>query len=534
MNRRFRLHVFLPEDEDGFIPPTNSDELDECAVEGLFSDYFTPSSYGLLRNDQVELVSEIFELQEDDLETVNKLKKELRDLYPGADVLQTHDTSPDRDGPEWEYSLDIIILVANVQLNSPPIRWTYSADISEKGLRPLFGKQFTPPGAAANGHIALTDGRDLCGVNIDSGEVTWSIGLLRSAYRSPVSINQTLVVELETEHKAYDIASGECLWTVEEIPCGTTTTRHTVLDEYCYFGDFEGCIWELSSTGNYQLITNLKGRIIGVYPTEEYVYALKGRKDESGRTPETLHAIDRKSGEEEWVFSPEEKLERAITASSNYVWVSTHEEMVALHSESGDIAWTKSSIELGSDEENENTNTGNNNLESDSWQSNNLEEAEGPHSIDWGIQNDGEYEAKIKKLNHWASGSSYGRKLDDKTFKTVLNARPVLDEALFAPTNRGLLQVDPASGEVGWKALAKDNLRPSAVLGPFSPPTQDENHIYIGDSETVYSVDKQTGEIIWEFEIPGSPGTMTFDLDTESLTFVTRGLAINVGLTDSK
>jgi outer membrane protein assembly factor BamB len=493
MAQTLRLHLFLPANDNGVIPPTSRDDLDEF---GLFNDYFPSSSYASLRDEQRDLVSQIFEEREDNLQKIDELERELRDLYPEADLLRVRDNSDlyDQEGPEWEYDSNIIIQVANFGIDSPHIRWQYGDD--------LFGKQLTPPSAVAGGHIALTDGRNLWGVNTESGEVTWSFTIPGSTSRSPTLVGQTVIVEAKDEHIAYNIESGEKRWTVDDLPV-RLTTRHITLNEHCYFGDHEGTVWELSSTGDYRAICDLGERIIEVCPTEEQVYALMRGEGQSGIVPETLHAVDRISGDEHWVFSPEKTLNSEVAAGSEFVFVSTREKIVALHSETGDIAWIKSPTE-SSDEEAD-TDTGNKDSDNNDTGNNTSDEPVGTSLIDW--------------------------KNKDRYQSMFFTARPVLDDALFAPTNEGLLRIDPSTGDVAWKALTGDDERKrgssNQPLGPFSPPSHDQGRLYLAAGDSVYAINKKDGETRWEFETPGNPGTMTFDPDTDSLTFVTRGLAIN-------
>jgi outer membrane protein assembly factor BamB len=500
MAQTLRLHVFPPANDEGIIPPTSKNDLDEFAVEELFYDYFGTSPHASLRYDQPEIVSRIFEERDDNLETIDELERRLRELYPKADVLRVRAFSErdDRDGPEWEYDIDIIIQVANLETDSPRIRWQYGED--------LYGKGLTPPGASASEHIALTNGHNLWGVNIESGEASWSVTLPERTSRSPILVGQAVIVKTKDGHIAYSIESGEKRWTADDPSAGVTPTRHITLNGDCYYGDSEGTIWELSSTGDCRAICELGERIIAVYPTAQQVYALMRGEGKSGLTPGTLHAVDRTSGDEQWVFEPEQKLNRKFAAGPEYVFVSTGREMSALRSDSGDIAWTKSPTEPSADEEDD-TATGNkNNRDSDAGATTPDE-----WKVDW----------KSKKTSSIKRGQSMS-----------FTARPLFDDALFAPTSEGLLRIEPSTGDVVWKALTRDENQKRLSWG--SPPTHDQEHIYIGASDSVYAIDKQNGEQKWEFETPGNPGTMTFDTDTESLTFVTQGLAVNVAVDEIK
>jgi outer membrane protein assembly factor BamB len=479
-----------PEDEDGVIAPETDEELGEHAVERLFGEYFRPSGYASLRDNRTEEVSQIFEDREDNLAKIDELEEKLRDLYPSADVLRTRSDAElyDREGPEWEYNEDIVLLIANVRTKSPPIRWQFGYDI--------YGKQLTPPGAVTNGCIALTDGQELYGLNSETGNVIWSTQLPERTNRSPTLIGETVIVETKGSHRAYHIRSGDNLWNLEEAPT-TTTTRHVPLNNSCYFGDFEGTVWELSSDGECRAVGELNERIISVYPTEKHVYALKRGDGKSGTTPESVHKIAQDSGDEIWTYSPEESLTSEMIVNSDHALVSTNNKIVALQAESGDVAWVEPNIDPDPGDERDLGTTTDDGQQSGDWR-----------AFDSSSQRDSPKEEESR---------------------TGFAEQPIIDDDIFAPTNKGLLRISPNSGEIIWESLT-NHVGDTQWLAVqiFSPPTQDEDTVYIGADDTVYAVDKQDGEIVWQFETPSQPGTMTFCPDSESLTFVTRGLAINV------
>lgn len=517
-----RLHVFPPANEEGIIPPTSENDSGEFAVEESFRSHFPLSSYASLRYNRPEIVSRIFGDQDDNLDRIDELERELRELYPEADVLRVRDDSgqDDQEGPEWEYDGDIIIRVANLGIDSPQIRWQHGED--------LYGEQLTPPGASASEQIALTDGRNLRGVNIDSGEVTWSVTIPERTRRSPILVGQAVITETEGGHIAYGIESGEKRWTVDNPAAGIATTRHMCLNRYCYYGDSEGTLWELSSTGNYRAICELEERIIAVYPTEEQVYALMIAEGKSGLTPETLHAVNRTSGDEQWVFAPEESLKREFAAGLEFVFVSTRKEMFALHPESGDVVWSKPLTESSTNKRAD-ANSGDKNTSSQDDETKIADESNGTDSInspDWrAFDSDNTSRSTL-------SASA------DQSKSIHFTTQPITDEKLFAPTNNGLLQIEPSTGDVSWKALTRDNkqnqFRFGFPVGQCSPPTHTEDYICIGAGDSVYAIHKESGKQEWEFETPGNPGTMTFDSETGSLTFVTQGLAINISVDDTK
>lgn len=490
MSKTLRLRVLPPEDEEGLIAPETDEELGEDAVERLFEEHFRRSNYASLRDNRTEEVSQIFEDRVDNLAKIDELEEKFRDLYPAADVLRTRSDAElyDREGPEWEYDEDIILLIANVRTKSPPIRWQFGRDI--------YGKQLTPPGAITNGYIALTDGQELYGLNSETGDVIWSTQLPERTNRSPTLIGETVIVETKGSHRGYNIRSGDNLWNLEDVPT-TTTTRHVPLNNSCYFGDFEGTVWELSSDGECRAVGELNERIIAVYPTEKYVYVLKRGDGKSGTTPESVHKIAQDSGDEIWSYSPEESLRSEAVVNSEHACVSTNNKIVALQAESGDIAWTEPNTDTNPSEERDLESTTDDEQQSSDWRS--------------------------------FDSQSLRTSTSEQETRTRFVARPIIDGGIFAPTNQGLLRISPDSGEIIWKSLS-DHVSGTQWPGisMFSPPTQDEDTVYIGADATVYAVDKQDGEIVWRFETPSQPGTMTFCPDSESLTFVTRGLAINV------
>jgi outer membrane protein assembly factor BamB len=186
-----------------------------------------------------------------------------------------------------------------------------------------------------------------------------------------------------------------------------------------------------------------------------------------------------------------------MIANSDHALVSTNNKIVALQAESGDVAWVEPNIDPDPGDERDLGTTTDDGQQSGDWR-----------AFDSSSQRDSPKEEESR---------------------TGFAEQPIIDDDIFAPTNKGLLRISPNSGEIIWESLT-NHVGDTQWLAVqiFSPPTQDEDTVYIGADDTVYAVDKQDGEIVWQFETPSQPGTMTFCPDSESLTFVTRGLAINV------
>lgn len=384
----------------------------------MFLNYFPSSSHASLRHDDAEIVSQIFEDREDNLQRAAELVSELEDLYPEADILRTRKDVTDAMGAEWECNEDILVIVANLNIQSSPINWQFNKDV--------YGKQLTPPGCVSEGRLGLTDGRNLWGLSTTTGDQIWSVDLPNRANRTPILVGQTIVVETGEAHRGYDTEPGECLWVVGDLPT-TTTTCHILRAQSCYFGDFEGTIWELKENGDWRSICSLDERIISVHVDESHVYALKRGPDQSGTTPETIHAIRKETGQIGWTHTPNGTLRSHLTSSAEHLFVSTRERLIALDVESGTVVWrnpvpsSKPDNEKVESEDSDRFSTDPDDDGSDNSLSTN---------IDW----DTDFQYESESIN-----------------RISLSSKPIFEEDLFAPTTRGLLRITSTSGEIEWK-----------------------------------------------------------------------------------
>lgn len=507
MESTIRLHIFLPTNEDGEeIPPTIEME-DEYALEETFSEYFVRSGYGSIRSEGPEIVSEVFEDRPDNIELVSELETECRRLYPEADVLRVRDDNDRDDGPAWEYREDIIIWVGNLGNESPPIRWQFGEDI--------YGLQKSPAIGTADGTIPLTDGKTLWNVTTEGGSVRWSIELETMTNRNPTLAGKTIIIEGKNSLRGYAVEDGTRNWEIRDTQMTFLTARPVSVDSGCYLGDADGTVCHVSPEGELHLVCELESRVETIYIGERHVYALTTEPGQSGTTPHTVHAIDRESEIVRWTFTPEKRLNRHIVSGSEKLFLSTSERIVALDAATGNTVWklaapSSEMVEVNAEEDESTSAQTDDDPVEDSAESNS----------DSGVS---EFESNLD----WKGKDTY------KPNKSILrfSTQPLFEEYLYAPTNEGLLKIEPDTGEILWRTHPKGD-EESGVVWPrdvsTSPPTSDGTLLYLGSGDVVYAIELDDGKIKWKFETPGSPGAITYCDTSESVMFVTRGLAVNI------
>lgn len=507
MKSTLRLHIFPPTDEEGEEQPPTLDTEDRYALETAFSECFVHSGYGTLRPDKPEMVSEIFEDRPDNMELVAELEAECQRLYPEADVLRVRTDNDRDDGPAWEYREDIIIQVANLDAMTPEIRWQFGEDI--------FGLQQSPAVGATNGTIPLTNGKTLWGIATKTGEAEWSCDMEASTSRNPTLVNETVIVEGRSTIRGYSLGTGTQRWQIEDAKTGLLTARPIPVDEGCYLGDADGKIYHLSTEGDLVLVCELNARVEALHADEYCVYALTQEPGQSGTTPKTVNSIDRQSETIQWTFTPEERLNRGIVSGSGRVFVSTFDRILALNAGDGDIDW-----ELANTLTEESETDGEERQSKPTRSKNDSSNRTG----------DAESEAEGSK-GGWRSDVEWSSKQVSTESRLKFITQPLFKQSLYAPTNSGLLKIEPETGEIIWQSLSESDeesatstdIRPSA-----SPPTSDGTVLYIASGDIIYAIELDSGEILWQFETPGEPGAVTYCDTSESVSFVTRGLTVNI------
>lgn len=506
MKSTVRLHIFLPTDENKEkIPPTLETE-DEYALEETFSEYFVQSGYGSIRSEGPEIVSGIFEDRPDNIELVSELETECQRLYPEADVLRVRDDNDRDDGPAWEYREDIIIWIGNLSDEIPDIRWQFGENI--------YGLQKSPAIGTADGTIPLTDGKTLWSVTTEAGSVRWSANLENMTSRNPTLVGETIIIVGKNSLRGYAVEDGTRNWEVRDTQISFLTARPVSVDGGCYIGDADGMVCHVSPKGELNFVCELDSRVVTIYVDEDHVYALTTEPGQIGTTPHTVHAIDRESEMVRWTFTPEKTLDRHIVSGSEKVFLSTFKRIVALDAATGNTVWklaapSSEMVEVNGEED----------------------ESTSPQTDDDPV----EYSAES---NSDSGISDFESNLDWKgkdTFKPKkslhFSTQPLFEKYLYAPTNKGLLKIDPDSGEALWQVHPEGDKESETTFPSnlsFSPPTSDGTLLYLGIRDVVYAIELDNGEIKWEFETPGMPGAITYCNTSESVTFVTRGLAENV------
>jgi outer membrane protein assembly factor BamB len=511
MEPTIRLHIFLPTDEDGEeIPPTIELE-DEYALEETFSKYFVRSGYGFIRSEGPEIVSVVFEDRPDNIELVSELETECQRLYPEADVLRVRDDNNRDDGPAWEYGEDIIIWVGNLGNENPTIRWQYGEDI--------YGLEKSPAIGTADGTIPLTDGKTLWGVTTDTGAIQWSTELKNMTARNPLLVGKTIIIEGKNALWGYAIEDGRQTWMCQDTKLSNLTARPVSVDSGCYLGNVDGAVCHISPEGELHLICEIDSRVETICIDERHIYALTREPGQSGTMPDTVQAIDRETEMVRWTFTPGDQLNRYVVSGSEKVFLSTTEQIVALNAATGDMTWkldaaTSEEAELDSKED-----------ESTSDQSDDGAEEHLSYSEPDSISSDIEWNTKEYY------GNTGGDLYKSDTSKLRLSTQPLFNEYLYAPTNEGVLKIEPDTGEVLWRTRPEGNEESGGVWPrdtSTSQPTSDGTLLYFGSGDVVYAIELDDGGIKWKFETPGSPGAITYCDTSESVTFVTRGLAVNV------
>lgn len=507
MQSTVRLHIFLPTDEDGIkIPPTVEGE-DRHALDEAFSEYFFRSNHASIRSEGPEIVSTIFEDRPDNNEHISELETECQRLYPEANVFRVRDSNDVDNGPEWEYREDIIIFVGNLGDESPSVRWEFGENI--------YGLQKSPSIGTKDGIIPLTDGKTLWGIATDDGGMRWSVELDTTTTRNPILVGSTIVIDGKNALCGYAIEDGALNWKVKGTELSQLTARPVSVDSGCYLGDVDGVVSHVSPEGELYLVCELDSRIEKIYIDENYIYAITTEPGQSGTTPHAINAIDRENETVHWTSTLEKGLNRHVVSGSEKLFVSTIERIISLDAATGETVWELSALPS---EEN-----GENGKEDELNPSQHKNEIDGDSADSHSDSKDSGIESNVA----WKAGAK------SNTSRLEFSTQPLFDDYLYAPTNKGVLKIEPDSGEIVWKnqLLGGNEYGGSfSFTQPTSPPTLDSTQLYLGNGDVVYAIGLEAGEIKWQFETPGMPGAITYCDITESITFISRGLAVNIDI----
>lgn len=303
---------------------------------------------------------------------------------------------------------------------------------------------------------------------------------------------------------------------LQDTQLGHLTARPVSVDDGCYLGDGDGAVCHISPEGELHCVCELNSRVETIYVDERHIYALTRDLGQSGTIPDTVHAIDREMETVRWTFIPEGQLNRYVVSGAEKFFLSTSEQIVALDAATGNIVW-KSGTPVSEE------------VEWTAFESTSAQSDDNPeeHSAD------SEPESGLSGIE-WKPKEHYEKKERNRSIdrsRLRFSTQPLFKKDLYAATTEGVVKIEPDTGEILWRTHREGD-GDSDIAFPrnmsASPPTSDGTLMYLGSGDVVYAIELDGGKIKWQFETPGRPGAITYCDTSESVTFVTQGLAVNV------
>lgn len=107
---RYRLHVFLPPDDDVPADPEET-EARLAELEVAFGDLFDPAEGAAVQEHTREWVSEVFEDPSAEMDRIDAFERECRRIYPEANVIKTGQNRDVMDGRAAEQGYDEALIL---------------------------------------------------------------------------------------------------------------------------------------------------------------------------------------------------------------------------------------------------------------------------------------------------------------------------------------------------------------------------------------------------------------------------------------
>ena len=422
-----------------------------------------------LQQDAVEYVSRPFEDRDDNIQAIDKLERELKELYPDADIFRgrvSREPHPER-GPE--HDVDIVIRVSNLDDKVPDIEWRFDSE--------LISNNKTPSLSTYDDLVFASTKEDVFGVETETGRSGWKTKV-KGPNRIPRIVGSTIFVHDENNTgKFLNAETGKKITEIKDIPSMHLCPRPAVQEEKIYIGDSEGKIYTVTHEG-IELLCQVDTRVLYLDTASNSLVVLC-RGEESGTNYGTkLYNINILSGDIIWEFD-HQKLVSSFAMNDELIFLSNREEVFAISLEQGSKRWQ---MDIPSEIEER---------LSPSWQSfGNTRKSESDNT-------------------------------DQKSLSVRFTGPPIEQDGLIcAPTDKGLLGIESESGVVSWAVDELDRVS--------TQPTIDSSRVFLPRDEKIHAVNTETGEVLWNFQTAVEVGGVT-RIDG-SLMFITDGDLISIDL----
>lgn len=473
-SRLCRLHLFPPCSEDGEVITPTSDVYDSPhAAENAFVETdLVWSERAKLQHDSVEYVSRPFENRDDNLQAIDELEHELRDMYPNADIFRGRKSvDPDPQmGPE--HDVDIIIRVSNLDDEIPNIEWRFDSEFISTNNTPSLGYN--------NELIFPATADTVCGVDTEFGTLDWSTNV-GEVNRIPLVYEDTVFIHNKENNENLgtflDVRDGEVISQIEDLPFMHTSSRPIVQDNKLYIGDREGNIFTVTRD-NLDKLCCLDGRVLHIDSTKEFLVALCKADGETGvQYGSKVYGINPVNGDVIWEYE-HEKLVSTFGTNEQAVFLSDREQIFAVSIDQGTKQW----------------------------------ELDIPAEI-------------AERFDKLPDEFNYNKGPDSSTEDSPVSIRftapPVVQNGLIcAPTDQGLVGIDPETGSMIW---ANNELERVSTQ-----PTVGSSTVFLPQNEEVRAINTETGETRWTFQTAVEIGAVTHIDD--SLLLISNGELISLDL----
>lgn len=484
------------------ITPKESSESSRETFNDLFYSSDTRAFYP---EDELDshnvLVSNIIEDREDHRSDIRKLRSFVEEEFPDHDVFYTERNSPRNreEDPALDYSKDVVIGVCNGESTSPQIQMQVTIDGLKTG-------NTDPCPVLDNIYVTFTEsheneGYDLIGVDLDQGKVIWreNIQNSKNIWSNPTKCDHGILVSTGMHDlRLHDPDTGSEQWNLEMPyePEGGMYLRNTspvTEEDRGFIGSGDGYIYEISlengsfeSVGTfgeavYELGYDLNsGTLVAlVGPGSEKRYQSKYSWDDDDRPSMeySLVCISADDGSILWRLEVGELRRQDaanMTVGDEKIFFAPYDDaLIAIDILSGEIHWR----------------------------------------IDRDLLDDSDDDSNKQGLK---SDSSWRSRLGSQLTISSLIAS---QGTVFASTSQGLLRISSDDGNIRWNRENKPLL--------FE---QDETLICKGSSallNSIYAINKETGDTIWQFETVGRMGGISPYGANLALTTANECLLIN-------